>query len=64
MIPHDVLTRIRGEYREMPGLGLTLAQAARLFHLDPAFCEAVLHRLVSEQFVYRRPDGRFVAKPS
>ena len=30
-----VLQRIRGEFREMPGLKLTIAQAARLWQLDP-----------------------------
>jgi hypothetical protein len=59
-----LLTRIRGEYREMPGLGLTLAQAARLFGLDPTTCEAVLQRLVTEQSVYQMRDGRFVARPA
>ena len=29
------LHRIRGEFREMPGLKLTIAQAARLWQLDP-----------------------------
>ena len=30
-----VLQRIRAEFREMPGLKLTAAQATRLWHLDP-----------------------------
>ena len=65
MSAHDVLlSRIKGEYREMPGLGLTLAQAARLFQLDPPTCEAVLHRLVMEQTLYRMRDGRYVASSS
>lgn len=40
--------RIRAEYYEMPGLRLTLAQAARLFNLEPVHCERVLHTLVSD----------------
>ena len=38
-------SRIAGEYREMPGLGLTLAQAARLWGLDRATTERVLESL-------------------
>jgi hypothetical protein len=30
----DLLNRVRGEYAEMPGLTLTLAQAQRLWGLD------------------------------
>ncbi len=39
--------RIRAEYKEMPGLRLTLAQAARLFNLERQHCEDVLTTLVS-----------------
>jgi hypothetical protein len=38
--------RIAGEFDEMPGLALTLAQAARLFAADPAVCERTLNGLV------------------
>ena len=40
--------RIRGEYQEMPGMRLTLAQAARLFNLEPTHCALVLDVLVTE----------------
>jgi hypothetical protein len=46
---HDLLTlrmRVAAEYREMPGLMLTVAQAARLFSIDLARCERVLTMLV------------------
>lgn len=36
--------RIVSEYHEMPGLVLTVAQAARLWHEDVPRCEAVLRR--------------------
>jgi hypothetical protein len=39
--------RIRGEYHEMPGLRLTVAQAARLFNLEMAQCARVLDTLVT-----------------
>jgi hypothetical protein len=41
---HD---RVRDEYREMPGLRLKVAQAARLFNLEPEKCAELLDTLVS-----------------
>lgn len=40
----ELLGRIRGEYSEMPGLSLTLAQAQRLWLLECSTCEALLER--------------------
>jgi hypothetical protein len=40
--------RVTAEFREMPGLCLTDAQAARLFSLDVARCRRLLSALVSE----------------
>lgn len=44
----QLCTRIQAEFREMPGLRLTLSQAARLFSIDPERCERVLAALVEE----------------
>jgi hypothetical protein len=41
----SLAARVRGEYEEMPGLRLTVAQAARLFGLAPAVAHAVLDDL-------------------
>ncbi len=38
--------RIQAEFREMPGLRLTVAQAARLFSVEPRRCERILDDLV------------------
>ena len=46
-----LLHRVHGEYMEMPGLRLTLAQACRLWNVDPATSLAVLNRLVEAQFL-------------
>lgn len=54
-----ITERVRGEFREMPGLTLTLAQAGRLWSLDPAMCTEVLTSLVSSGFLSRRADGAF-----
>jgi hypothetical protein len=55
--------RVRGEFREMPGLTLTLAQAGRLWSLDAVTCAEVLSQLVGTGFLCRRPDGAF-CRPS
>ena len=54
-----VADRVRGEFKEMPGLALTLAQAGRLWRLDAATCAEVLAQLVSTGFLCQRPDGAF-----
>lgn len=56
----DVLRRVRGEYIEMPGLRLTVAQAQRLWGLDRAVCDALLGALVDAKFLFRTRDGAFV----
>lgn len=47
----DILPRIRGEYREMPGLQVSLTQACRLWGLEASSCEANLKALVDEGFL-------------
>ena len=59
-VMEDVLPRIRGEYLEMPGLCLTLAQAQRLWGLDALTCEDVLRELVDARFLRRAPNGTYV----
>jgi hypothetical protein len=39
---HALAVRVRGEYQEMPGLQLTVLQAARLFGVAPKVAHAVL----------------------
>lgn len=54
-----LLAQIRGEFREMPGLSLTLRQASRLWNLDPLTCDVALRVLVEEQFLARTRLGGF-----
>jgi hypothetical protein len=54
-----ITERVRGEFREMPGLTLTLAQAGRLWSLDAPTCSAVLTQLVETGFLRWRSDGAF-----
>ena len=56
----DVLRRIQAEYREMPGLKLTPAQAQRLWNLNRATCDAALSYLVERRFLFRTVDGAFI----
>ena len=48
------------EFREMPGLILTLPQASRLFSIDAARCERVLRTLVDRGLLVT--DGRVYAR--
>jgi hypothetical protein len=56
----DVLTRVQGEFLEMPGMRLTEAQARRLWNLDAASCRALLAALVDSQFLFQTRDGAFM----
>jgi len=55
----QLLSRIRGEYIEMPGLRLTRAQAQRLWALDEQTCAQLLEWLTADRFLYRRDDGTY-----
>jgi hypothetical protein len=55
----QLLRRVKAEYMEMPGLRLTVAQAGRLWGLDPPSCLDLLDGLIGERFLQRRPDGTY-----
>jgi Fic family protein len=59
-ISPDLLLRVRGEYLELPGLRLTIAQAQRLWHMERSACERVLFALVEQAFLRQTHDGAFV----
>ena len=54
-----LLRRARGEYREMPGMRLTLDQAMRLWDLDRQTCQDLLNSLVAARFLEVDPNGRY-----
>ncbi len=56
----EVLRRVQGEFLEMPGLRLTLAQARRLWGLDAASCDEALNTLIDAKFLFRTRDGAFM----
>ena len=55
-----ILTRIRGEFLEMPGLRLTLPEACRLWGLDAPTCECVLSALIEGMFLFRTRNGAYM----
>lgn len=59
LLTAQLLTRIRGEFREMPGLSLTLRQASRLWNLDPVVCDTALRILVEERYLDQTRRGTF-----
>jgi hypothetical protein len=56
------LWRIRGEYKEMPGLKLTVPQAARLWHLDQPSIERLLNLLVTNGVLRRTAGGAYLVQ--
>jgi hypothetical protein len=58
----SLVERVKGEYREMPGLCLTVPQACRLWQVDRATCERIFNALAAEQFLARTAAGAFIAR--
>jgi hypothetical protein len=55
-----LVDRARSEFNEMPGLRLTVAQAARLWALDGQTSEHILERLVAVGFLSRGARGAYL----
>ena len=55
-----LVSRIRSEFLEMPGLQLTLAQAARLWDMEPRACRDVIEALVDSAFLRWTARGTVV----
>jgi hypothetical protein len=54
------ILRARAEFMEMPGLKLTLTQAARLWSMDVPTCAAVLRALVESRFLVEASHASFM----
>lgn len=52
-----LLERVREQYGEVPGVGLTKLQATRLFGVAPAVRATMLRALVRENFLFRSEEG-------
>jgi hypothetical protein len=55
----DALRRAQADFLEMPGLKLTVAQAARLWSFDSALCTAVLSTLVERRFLVQTRSASY-----
>jgi len=54
-------TRVEREFDEMPGLRITVDQAARLFGIERSICVRVLETLSRQGTLSRDAGGRFVS---
>lgn len=55
----NLLRRVRGEYREMPGMRLTVDQAMRYWLLDRNTCASLFDSLIAARFLERDATGRY-----
>ena len=55
VVDPSLCRRILVEYRELPGLRLSVRQAARLWSLEPEDCRATLDFLVEGGWLVRSP---------
>ena len=62
-VPEALARRVYAEFREMPGLRITVGQGQRLFGLDAAECAMVLDCLAEFGILTRLPGGSY-ARPS
>ena len=58
-----LLERFRAEFRDMPGLWVTCAEARRLFGVPEDICGRVLDQLVAERLLIRTADGIYRPPP-
>jgi hypothetical protein len=56
IVDADLLQRVYGEYIEMPGLQLTVAQASRLWNVERESAARTLDLLVKTSFLRRRDE--------
>lgn len=59
---NDLLSRVRGEFDEMPCMRVTPDQARTLFGLQAPTVQWVLDRLVSDGFLSRTDQGEYVRR--
>jgi hypothetical protein len=57
-VSERVLSVIRGEYTEMPGMRLTRAQFRRLWQLGETACDGAIGMLIGDGFLDQDRDGR------
>ena len=55
-----LVERVLGEYREMPGLALTIEQARRLWGCDAVTCQRIADVLVERHVLRWSREGRLI----
>jgi hypothetical protein len=60
MHARTLVDRVRGEFNEMPGLQLTIPQAARLLGIEQDACKDLIESLVASSFLRRTSAGMVV----
>jgi hypothetical protein len=55
-----VVERVLGEYREMPGLALTIEQGRRLWGCDAVTCQRIVDVLVERHVLRWSRDRRLI----
>jgi hypothetical protein len=63
VIVKELLERVQAEFREMPGLRLTVGQTKRLCGITQPLCQVILDDLVKSGFLCANGDGTY-ARPS
>ena len=56
----QAVARMEAEYREMPGLMLTIPQAQRLWGLERATCTIALATLLQRRFLKQAANGLYL----
>ena len=54
-----IVRRITAEFREMPGLVLSIKQASRLLGIDESACERIFTALAHDGLLRRRDGGSY-----
>ena len=60
----NLLRRVRGEFRKMPGMRLTVDQAMQWWSLDRPTCSKLFASLVAAGFLQRDDYGRYRKVPA
>jgi hypothetical protein len=63
-VPEPLARRVYAEFREMPGLRVTVHQGQRLFGLDASDCAMVLECLAEFGLLVRLPGGCYARRAS
>ena len=59
-IEASLIERVLGEYRQMPGLALTIEQARRLWRCDAVTCQRIVDVLVERHVLRWSRDRRLI----